>query len=68
MDSKKNIQGIHEDKIGKAITKKRKNISLRHFLHAESLSFLHPTTMKRVKFFANLPKDLDDVLKGLKSL
>tara|TARA_Y100000590_G_scaffold103902_2_gene118159 strand:- start:10842 stop:11759 length:918 start_codon:yes stop_codon:yes gene_type:complete len=52
----------------KIYTKKRKNISLRHFLHAESLSFLHPTTMKRVKFFANLPKDLDDVLKGLKSL
>lgn len=37
----------------------------RIFLHARELSFIHPTTGKRVKFRAELPNELNEVIAGL---
>jgi 23S rRNA pseudouridine1911/1915/1917 synthase len=37
----------------------------RLFLHASSISFLHPLTGKSVEFKSQLPDDLENVLKGL---
>lgn len=35
----------------------------RHFLHANSIEFIHPKSGQLVQFEAKLPKDLDEVLK-----
>ena len=43
---------------------KEKNAK-RIFLHAAELSFIHPTTGKRVKFTSELPKELKDILSKL---
>jgi 23S rRNA pseudouridine1911/1915/1917 synthase len=37
----------------------------RQFLHAEKLSFTHPTTGKRMEFVADLPEELSSLLEGL---
>lgn len=39
----------------------------RPFLHAEELSFEHPTTGRRLTFTAPLPADLADVLRSLRA-
>jgi len=39
----------------------------RLFLHASCLSFIHPDTGKRVKFFSPLPRDLNSILDKLKN-
>jgi 23S rRNA pseudouridine1911/1915/1917 synthase len=46
--------------------KKAKTSPPRLFLHASSLSFIHPATEKRVEFFSPLPQDLEDFLNKLK--
>ncbi len=46
--------------------KKAKAGPPRLFLHASSLSFIHPATEKRVDFFSPLPQDLEDFLNKLK--
>lgn len=38
----------------------------RLFLHAKSISFIHPKTQKEVSFEAKLPEDLENALKTLK--
>lgn len=35
----------------------------RFFLHAESLSFVHPGTMQKLKFVSTMPKELSEFLK-----
>lgn len=39
----------------------------RHFLHAERLSFLHPTTAQSMKFNAPIPAELKDLVALLES-
>ena len=39
----------------------------RQFLHAKILGFEHPRTEKKLMFSANLPKDLEDILKKLRN-
>jgi len=46
--------------------KKTKTRLVRLFLHASFLSFIHPSTEKRVEFFSPLPQDLKDFLEKLK--
>ena len=48
--------------------RKEKKLFERHFLHAESLSFSHPTKNKIKKFSAKLPRDLDEILRELRKL
>jgi 23S rRNA pseudouridine1911/1915/1917 synthase len=37
----------------------------RHFLHAEKLAFVHPTTRERVEFTSELPPELSELLTVL---
>jgi 23S rRNA pseudouridine1911/1915/1917 synthase len=39
----------------------------RQFLHAEQLGFVHPKTREQMRFSAELPPELSDLLKHLKS-
>lgn len=39
----------------------------RHFLHAQTLTFVHPETRQKVTFTSNLAQELNDFLKKLKS-
>lgn len=39
------------------------DVAKRQMLHAESISFLHPTKLTQVKFQAQLPADLKEVMK-----
>lgn len=39
----------------------------RQFLHAKILGFEHPRTGKKLMFSANLPKDLEEILKKLRN-
>lgn len=50
---------------GRKTAKKDREWCKRLFLHARSISFLHPKNNKRVSFKANIPKDL---LKALNNL
>jgi 23S rRNA pseudouridine1911/1915/1917 synthase len=45
--------------LGKKRLKEDKKWCPRLFLHAQSLSFIHPKTKKRIKFEAKLPQNLD---------
>jgi len=38
----------------------------RQFLHAETLGFIHPRTLKKIEFFSKLPEELDNILKKLR--
>jgi 23S rRNA-/tRNA-specific pseudouridylate synthase len=40
----------------------------RLFLHASSLSFVHPGKKKQIEFFCPLPKELQDCLTGIDKL
>jgi 23S rRNA pseudouridine1911/1915/1917 synthase len=50
---------------GRKTSRKDKTWCPRLFLHAKSISFLHPITNKKVTFKANLPNDLRKVLQKL---
>ena len=38
----------------------------RQFLHAETIGFVHPRTLRKIEFFSKLPKELDNILKKLR--
>ena len=40
----------------------------RQALHAKSLSFIHPSTKKKVEFTINMPEDILDLLKQINSI
>lgn len=50
---------------GRKTSRKDKTWCPRLFLHAKSISFIHPGTNKKVAFEANLPNDLGKVLQKL---
>tara|TARA_B100000029_G_scaffold167988_1_gene164200 strand:+ start:1330 stop:2313 length:984 start_codon:yes stop_codon:yes gene_type:complete len=58
--SKKKFKKINTD-----IEKKISNFN-RQALHAKSLGFIHPTTLREIFFEAKRPKDFDDLIKSLK--
>ncbi len=39
----------------------------RQFLHAKVLGFIHPSSRKKLEFSANLPKELEKILKKLRN-
>ena len=47
------------------IDNRLKKIVKRHFLHAESLSFRHPTNKNEIQLSAKLPRDLDTIMEYL---
>ncbi len=47
------------------IDNRLKKIVKRHFLHAESLSFRHPTNKGEIQLSAKLPRDLDTIMEYL---
>src|SRR3989344_4852571 len=51
---------------GRKTIQKDKKFLRRHFLHAAKISFLHPTTDKRVEFSSPLPVELSAFLDSLK--
>lgn len=51
---------------GRKRWRQSKKLADRMFLHASKLSFFHPKIKKRVSFESKLPKELGEVLKGLK--
>ena len=57
----KKIKNINKD-----LEKKIMNLD-RHFLHAVSLGFSHPTKNKRMNFKSKLPNDLENILKSLRN-
>ncbi|MGI6278782.1 MAG: RluA family pseudouridine synthase [Patescibacteria group bacterium] len=56
------------DYVGRKRLKKDRAWCSRIFLHALSISFIHPETEKKVKFQIPLPKDLDLALRQLKKV
>jgi len=50
---------------GRKTSKKDREWCPRLFLHANKISFTHPTLKKKVEFELNLPSDLKNVLKDL---
>ncbi|QED23817.1 RluA family pseudouridine synthase [Candidatus Deianiraea vastatrix] len=51
-------------KLEDGIMSKIENMN-RHALHAQTLSFLHPKTRKKLVFKADLPEDLKEILKTI---
>ena len=49
------------------IDNRLKKIVKRHFLHAESLSFRHPTNKSEIQLSAKLPRDLDTIMEYLET-
>lgn len=52
---------------GRKTARKDRTWCPRLFLHASGISFIHPVTLKEVKFSSELSSDLDIVLKSLES-
>lgn len=53
---------------GRKTSRKDKVWCPRFFLHASKISFMHPKTNKQLEFKSDLPKDLKDCLKLLKTI
>ena len=57
---------VYTKRLSSNIENGLKKIVRRHFLHAKSLSFYHPTSKKKIKLSVRLPKDLDIIIEYLK--
>ncbi|MBP9839107.1 MAG: RluA family pseudouridine synthase [Proteobacteria bacterium] len=61
------IYGLMPQNLESNLKAKIKQLN-RQFLHASNLSFIHPKTSKTVSFEAELPSDLQEILKAFKKL
>lgn len=52
--------------VGDQVYGKRSDHFLRHFLHANHLGFIHPSTGREIEFTSKLPKDLETGLGMIK--